>query len=105
MVKAVTQFFPPLFLASLQSYRVIKACLCSKGLKELYIKQHHASVYDTQSQGVLERFHQTLTSLLHAYCTELYQDWEEDLLWTVLTAREVVRECTGFSQNYLVWPH
>lgn len=38
-------------------------------LKSLRIKHSQSSAYHTQSQGALERFHQTLKSLLHAYCT------------------------------------
>lgn len=48
--------------------------------------------YHVQSQGALERFHQTLKSLLRSYCVELNQDWEEGLLWLLLSAREVVQE-------------
>jgi hypothetical protein len=53
----------------------------------------------------LERFHQTLKSLLCAYCTELSADWEEGLPWLLLAAREVVQGSTGFSPNDLVFGH
>uniref|UniRef100_A0A8D0AC21 CCHC-type domain-containing protein n=1 Tax=Sander lucioperca TaxID=283035 RepID=A0A8D0AC21_SANLU len=58
-----------------------------------------------KNQGVLERFHQTLKSLLRSYCTELSADWEEGLPWLLLAAREVVQESTGFSPNDLVFGH
>lgn len=48
--------------------------------------------YHAQSQGALERFHQTLKSLLRSYCVELNEDWEEGLLRLLLAAREVVQE-------------
>lgn len=66
-------------------------------LKQLKIKHHLATVYYPQSQGALERFHQTLKSLLRAYCVQLDRDWEEGLLWLLLSPREVVQERTGFS--------
>ena len=53
----------------------------------------------------LERFHQTLKSLLCGYCVELNQDWEDGLPWPLLAAREVVQDSTGFSPNELVFGH
>ena len=68
--------------------------------------QHNkASAYHPQSQGILERFHQTLKSLLRAYCVELGQDWGEGRPWLILTAREVTQKSTGFSPNALVFGH
>ncbi len=58
-----------------------------------------------QSQGALERFHQTLKTLLCAYCTELNHDWEEGLPWLLLAAREVTQSSLGFSPNELVFEH
>lgn len=44
-------------------------------LKLLCVTQNQSTTYLAQSQGALERFHQTLKSLLHAYCTQLDVDW------------------------------
>ena len=74
-------------------------------LRSLRIKHSQSSAYHAQSQDALERFHQTLKSLLRVYCTELDQDWEEGLPWLMLAAREPVQEGTGFSPNYLVFGH
>ncbi|KAK0143078.1 Retrovirus-related Pol polyprotein from transposon 412 [Merluccius polli] len=74
-------------------------------LKQLRVQHNQASAYHAQSQGALERFHQTLKSLLRAYCTELNKDWEEGLPWLMLAAREVTQESTGFSPNELVFAH
>ncbi|KAI3364938.1 hypothetical protein L3Q82_000937 [Scortum barcoo] len=57
-------------------------------LKQLRVQHNRSSAYHAQSQGALERFHQTLKSLLRAYCTELDKDWEEGLPWLMLAARE-----------------
>ena len=70
-------------------------------LKLLGVRHNQSSAYHAQSQGALERFHQTLKSLLRAFWTELNRDWEEGLPWLLLAAREVVQESTGFSQ--MIW--
>ncbi len=59
-------------------------------LRQLGIRHNRSSAYHAESQGILERFHQTLKSLLRAYCTELKGDWEESLPWMLLAAREVI---------------
>uniref|UniRef100_A0A3B4UD58 Gypsy retrotransposon integrase-like protein 1 n=1 Tax=Seriola dumerili TaxID=41447 RepID=A0A3B4UD58_SERDU len=77
----------------------------SQVLKQLRVQHVQSSAYHAQSQGALERFHQTLKSVLRAYCTELGKDWEESLPWLMLAAREVTQESTGFSANELVFAH
>ena len=71
-------------------------------LKQLNVRHNLASAYHAQSQGVLERFHQTLKSLLRAYCRQMGGDWEEGLPWLLLAAREASQESMGFSPNELV---
>ena len=56
-------------------------------------------------QGALERFHQTLKSLLHSNYVEFSQDWDEGLPWLLLAARGVIQESKGFSLNQLVFGH
>ena len=48
--------------------------LFAQVLKQLHIKHNKSTAYHAQSQGAMERFHQTLKSLLRAYCTELSGD-------------------------------
>lgn len=72
-------------------------------LKQLRVKHQQVSAYHAQSQGDLEKFHQTLKLLLCCYCVELGQGWEEGLPWLLLAAREVVQDSTGFSPNELVF--
>lgn len=74
-------------------------------LKQLRIQHNLSSAYHPQSQGVLERFHATLKSLLRAYCIEMKREWEDGLPWLLLAARAVVQESTGFSPNELVFGH
>ena len=77
----------------------------ARALRQLKAKHNISSAYHPQSQGALERFHQTLKSLLRSYCVELGSDWEEGLPWLLLAIREVVQESTGFSPNELVFGH
>ena len=76
-----------------------------KVLHLLRVKHNQSTAYHPQSQGALERFHQTLKSLLRAYCTEMDRDWEDGMPWLMLAAREAVQESTGFSPNELVFSH
>lgn len=74
-------------------------------LKLLGVTHNLSTPYHAQSQGALERFHQSLKSLLRAFCVELARDWEEGLPWLMLAAREAVQDSTGFSPNDLVFGH
>nr|XP_046229617.1 uncharacterized protein LOC124050808 isoform X1 [Scatophagus argus] len=108
IVKALTQFISifgiPKVIQSDQGSN-FSSKLFAQVLKQLKIQHNWASAYHPQSQGALERFHQTLKSLLRSFCVELNQDWEEGLPWLLLAAREVSQESTGFSPNELVFGH
>lgn len=108
IVKALTQFIAifgiPKVVQSDQGSN-FSSHLFAQVMEQLGIKHNQASAYHAQSQGALERFHQTLKSLLRSYCAELDKDWEEGLPWLLLAAREVCQESTGFSPNDLVFGH
>uniref|UniRef100_A0A8L0DMS3 ribonuclease H n=1 Tax=Oncorhynchus mykiss TaxID=8022 RepID=A0A8L0DMS3_ONCMY len=108
VLKALTQFLSlfgiPKVIQSDQGSN-FTSNLFSQVLQQLHIKHNLSSAYHAQSQGALERFHQTLKSLLRAYCTEMDKDWEEGLPWLLLAAREVSQESTSFSPNDLVFGH
>ncbi|XP_055721489.1 uncharacterized protein LOC129813225 [Salvelinus fontinalis] len=108
VLKALTQFLSlfgiPKVIQSDQGSNFTSK-LFGQVLQQLHIKHNLASAYHAQSQGALERFHQTLKSLLRSYCTEMDKDWEEGLPWLLLAAREVSQESTGFSPNDLVFGH
>ena len=46
-------------------------------LRELGIKQLKSSAYHPQSQGALERYHQTLKNMIRAYCEDFPEDWDK----------------------------
>ncbi len=74
-------------------------------LHELGIKHQTSSAYHPESQGCLERFHQTLKSMIRAYCVQTGKDWAEGLPFLVFAARDSVQESLGFSPAELVFGH
>ncbi len=74
-------------------------------LTQLGVSHQTSSAYHPQSQGALERFHQTLKSMLCAYCLASGKDWVEGLPLLMFAARESVQESIGFSPAELVFGH
>ncbi|XP_064093832.1 uncharacterized protein LOC135206342 [Macrobrachium nipponense] len=71
--------------------------LFGKVLKELEIKQILSSAYHPESQGVLERWHQTFKSMLKKYCLENNAQWDEGVDFLLFAIREAPQESLGFS--------
>ena len=59
--------------------------------------------YHPQSQGALERFHQTLKNMLQAYCLQEKRKWDEGLPLLLFAVRESVQESLGFNPFKLVF--
>ena len=70
---------------------------------ELGIEQYTSSAYHPESQGALERFHQTLKNMVRTYCLDFEKDWEEGVHLLLFAARELVQETLGFSPFELVF--
>ena len=51
----------------------------------------------------MERFHQTLKTMLRAYCYEQVKDWDEGIPLLLFAIRESVQESLGFSPFELVY--
>ncbi|KAL2078785.1 hypothetical protein ACEWY4_026470 [Coilia grayii] len=106
IVKALSQFISvfgiPKVIQSDQGFN-FSSRIFAEVLRLLRVKHNLSSAYHPQSQGALERFHQSLKSLLRACCMELARDWEDGLPWLLLAVREVTQESTGFSPNALVF--
>ena len=62
-----------------------------------------SSAYHPESQDALERWHQTLKSVLRKFCFE--KDWDESLPFVLFDVRESVQESLGFSPAELVFGH
>ncbi|KAL2102544.1 hypothetical protein ACEWY4_001712 [Coilia grayii] len=74
-------------------------------MQQLAIQHVTSSSYHPQSQGALERFHQTLKNMLKTYCLEFQRDWDEGVPMAQFAIREVVQESLGFSPAELVFGH
>ncbi|XP_069191394.1 uncharacterized protein [Procambarus clarkii] len=56
-----------------------------------------SSANHPESQGVLERFHQTLKGMLRKFCYDRQSKWVEDLPYLLFEARSVPNESLGIS--------
>ena len=74
-------------------------------MHELGIKQYRSSAYHPESQGALERFHQTLKNMIRSYCFDTGKDWDEGIHLLLFAVRESVQESLGFSPFELVFGH
>ena len=74
-------------------------------LKQFCIQHNVSSAYHPESQGVLERYHQTLKSMLCAYCLESGKAWLDAVPWLPFAYREVTQELLGFSPADFVFAH
>ena len=74
-------------------------------IHELGIKQYRSSAYHPESQGALERFHQTLKHMIRSYCFDTEKDWGEGIHLLLFAVRESVQESLGFSPFELVFGH
>jgi len=70
---------------------------------QLGMKQMKSTAYHPQSQGALERFHQTLMNMLRAYCLQEKKEWDEGIPLLPFAVRESVQESLGFSPYELVF--
>ncbi len=68
-------------------------------------KHGMALAYHQQSQGALERYHQTLKTMIKAYCFDNQKDWDEEIHVLLFATREEVQESLGFSPFQLAFGH
>lgn len=74
-------------------------------LAALGVSHRMSSAYHPESQGALERYHQTLKNMIRAYCLDTGKEWDEGLPFLLFATREAVQESTGFSPADLVFGH
>ena len=100
-VKELVGFFSVLLYQKF--YRQIQGLTLSRIFAQV-LKQHPwlnithslSSAHHPESRGAIERFHQTLKSMLRSYCPGLNKDWDEGV-HLLCVAHEVVQESVGFS--------
>lgn len=79
--------------------RVFRSALRALGVS------HVVSSAYPESQGALERWHQTLKSALRKYCMETGNEWDEGVPLVLFALREARQESLGFSPSELVFGH
>ena len=107
-VKALVKFFTFVGLPkSVQSDQGLNfmSGIFQQVMHELGIKQYRTSAYHPESQGALERFHQTLKHMIRSYCFDTENDWDEGIHLLLFAVRESVQESLGFSPFELVFGH
>ena len=108
IVKALVKFFTfvglPKSVQSDQGSNFMSGVF-QQVMYELGITQYKSSAYHPQSQGALERFHETLKNMIRSYCFDTEKDWDEGIHLLLFAARESVQESLGFSPFELVFGH
>uniref|UniRef100_A0AAQ4PM80 Gypsy retrotransposon integrase-like protein 1 n=1 Tax=Gasterosteus aculeatus aculeatus TaxID=481459 RepID=A0AAQ4PM80_GASAC len=74
-------------------------------LTSLSIAHRVSSAYHPESQGALERWHQTFKSVLRKYIMDSGREWDDGVPLALFAVREIVQESLGFSPAELVFGH
>ncbi|XP_014912289.1 uncharacterized protein LOC106962397 [Poecilia latipinna] len=81
----------------------------SKLLKDVYkligIRGLRTTPYHPQTDGLTERFNQTLKNMLRKFINEAGSDWDQWLPYLLFAYREVPQASTGFSPFELLFGH
>lgn len=104
LIKFCTMFGLPRVLQTDQGTNFTSR-LFTQTLAQLGIKHVLSSAYHPQSQGAVERFHQTLKTMLRTYCLSSGRDWAEGLPLLMFAIREAEQESLGISPADLVFGH
>lgn len=106
IMKALTKFFTtfglPKVVQTDQGTNFLSKTF-RQTLQALGISHSVSSAYDPESQGALERWHQTLKSALKKFCYDTGRDWDEGLPYMLFAVRNARQESLGFSPAELVF--
>ena len=105
IVKALIKFFTLFGLTQSVQGSNFMSGVFQEVMFQLGVKLFKSLAYHPQSQGALERFHQTLKSMIRAYCFQEKKDWDEGIPLLLFTVREAVQISLGFSPLELVFGH
>lgn len=108
VVKALVKFFSTFGLPKciqLDQGSNFRSTVFSQVMRELSVKHRISSVYHPESQGALERFHETFKSMLRKYCVESNREWDEGLPLLLFAFCETTQESLGFNLAELVFGH
>ncbi len=73
--------------------------------KLLGIKSLITTPYQPQTDGLTERFNQTLKQMLHKFVCDSGTDWDQWLLYLLFAYRDVPQSSSGFSPFELLYGH
>ena len=104
LVKFFTLFGLPKCVQSDQGSNFMSG-IFQQVMDQLGIKQYRSSAYHPESQGALERFHQTLKNMIRTYCFDTEKQWDEGIHFLLFAVRESIQESLGFSPFELVFGH
>ncbi|KAL0151935.1 hypothetical protein M9458_052742, partial [Cirrhinus mrigala] len=71
----------------------------------LGIKRVRTTPYHPQTDGLVERFNQTLKNMLKKFVSDSGKDWDKWLPYLLFAYREVPQASTGFSSFELLYAH
>lgn len=104
IVKFCTTFGLPRYIQSDQGSNFMSKVF-AKVMRQLNVKHQVSSAYHPQSQGAIERFHQTLKSMLRTFCVERECDWDEEIPLLLFGVRNTTQVSLGFSPPELIFGH
>ena len=67
----------------------------------LEVRKTRSTAYHPESNGLIERFNQTLGRMIRTHVKET-QDWDQDIALLLAAYRSTKHPATGFSPNYLM---
>ena len=102
LVKFFTKFGIPNVVQSDQGSNFTSNTF-QQAMQVLGIKNYRSTAYHPESQGALERFHQTLKSMLTKYCLETGNDWDNGIPLVLFAVRDSYQESLGYSPNELLF--
>ena len=76
-----------------------------KKMSELGIIHVTSSPYHPESQGQVERFHQTLKSVLRKFCMETGNEWDKEIPYALFAIRSMPNDSLGFSPFQMIFGH
>ena len=77
--------------------------LFAEVMKGLGINQCFSTAYHPESQGAIERFHQTFKTMIKKYCLETQSEWDEGYQYLLFAIRESKNESLEYSPFELLF--
>ena len=102
MIKFFTTFGLPRIVQTDQGTNFLSKAF-KDTLQRLGVSHSVSTAYHPESQGALERWHQTLKTMLRKFCLESGEAWDEGVPQVLFAIRDATQESLGFSPAELVF--